>query len=279
MHFNVTRVIRLTQLAPHMPVPASALAAILLTAGQCPAGPPLRAAPWRPPTVPGRYFGPPTVSLVRQTMRLTIARNPVVPIAAHGTTCPAGRPTSTCPNAPGSCGRPRNACSRSACRITALSRQSWVQQPRWGLVTSGPAVGGFAEFAPGPVSFPSPASGDQGRAQAKPASATSATFATAAIHTTFYFPRDHYRTYLWLKTSAGSARNLVNGIAARIPGQASVILSGRAVTFGDLDVNAAFCLLSDIRRTQPWTKVSKKAARNPLNGAIRRMSDQFIVLP
>ncbi len=129
------------------------------------------------------------------------------------------------------------------------------------------------------MAAPAPASGDGARALTDPASTSPATFPTAAINATFYFPRAHYRSYLWLKTSADSARNLVNGIAAQIPSRASVIPSGRAVTFAELDVSAPFYLLSDTKRAKPWTKISDRAARNPLNGAVRQMNAQFIVLP
>jgi hypothetical protein len=124
---------------------------------------------------------------------------------------------------------------------------------------------------------PAPAANDQGPRDAAPNATVC--FADLTVNATLNLPNDHAKTFLWLKTCADSARNLVNGKDAQIQARAQVLVSGKGIAFGELELNSTFYLPTDTRRAQPWTKVSATSVRNPANGSIRRMKETFLVLP
>jgi len=127
-----------------------------------------------------------------------------------------------------------------------------------------------------PADPPAPGPDNKGQRDAAPMAAVS--FADAPVNPTFYFPNDRSKTYLWLKTCADSARNLVNGHDARVQDQALILLCGKAAPFTELGLSASFYLPTDARRTTLWTKISESAARNPASGDSRQMGEKFIVL-
>jgi hypothetical protein len=127
-----------------------------------------------------------------------------------------------------------------------------------------------------PADPPAPGPDNKGQRDAAPMAAVS--FADAPVNPTFYFPNDRSKTYLWLKTCADSARNLVNGNDARMQDKALILLRGKAAPFAALEVNSSFYLATDARRMSPWTKISETAARNPATGDTRQMKERFIVL-
>jgi hypothetical protein len=141
-----------------------------------------------------------------------------------------------------------------------------------------PFVTGFTQGPPIFQQAAPPASGNDNKGQGDAAPQAAVSFADAPVNATFYFPSDRSSRYLWLKTCADSARNLVNGHDARVQDQALILLCGKAAPFTELGLSASFYLPTDARRTTLWTKISESAARNPASGDSRQMGEKFIVL-